>query len=117
VNCTSQLLKYFLTIIAILFLSGCGSSDKKTSTTTQSPGGGPGGAGKQPPMAVDIYIVKPTFINEKIEVPGSLMANESTEIHPEISGRLVQLNIAEGRSVSKGFLLAKIYDGDLQAQL
>jgi membrane fusion protein (multidrug efflux system) len=98
-------------------MSACGSSDKKTTTTTQSPGGGQGGGGKQPPMAVDILIVKPTFINEKIEVPGSLMANESTEIHPEISGRLVQLNIAEGRSVSKGFLLAKIYDGDLQAQL
>jgi membrane fusion protein, multidrug efflux system len=39
------------------------------------------------------------------------------EIHPEISGRLVQLNIIEGRVVSKGALLAKIYDGDLQAQL
>src|SRR5207248_5300113 len=46
-----------------------------------------------------------------------LMANETTEIHPEISGRLVQLNVAEGRFVNKGALLAKIYDGDLQAQL
>src|SRR5206468_3622497 len=52
-----------------------------------------------------------------IEVPGSLMAFESTEIHPEISGRLTKLNIAEGKFVGKGALLAKIYDGDLQAQL
>jgi membrane fusion protein (multidrug efflux system) len=117
VNYTSQPVKSFLTIITILFLSACGSSDKKTTTTTQSPGGGQGSGGKQPPMAVDILIVKPTFINEKIQVPGSLLANESTEIHPEISGRLVQLNIAEGKFVSKGSLLAKIYDGDLQAQL
>ena len=71
----------------------------------------------QPPMPVDVFIVKPTNINAKIEVSGSLMANENTDIHPEISGRLVQLNIAEGKFVNKGALLAKIYDGDLQAQL
>lgn len=50
-------------------------------------------------------------------MPGTLIANESTDIHPEISGRLVSLNVAEGKFVSKGTLLAKIYDGDLQAQL
>src|SRR5437762_5847658 len=103
-----------------LFLSACGSSDKKTATTTQSAGGSQGGGqvgAKQPPMPVNIYIVKPTLINEKIEISGSLLANETTEIHPEISGRLVQLNIAEGKFVNKGALLAKIYDGDLQAQL
>ena len=42
---------------------------------------------------------------------------KSTEIHPEISGRVVQLNVSEGRNVSSGSLLAKLYDGDLQAQL
>ncbi|MCH5687579.1 efflux RND transporter periplasmic adaptor subunit [Niabella sp. W65] len=52
-----------------------------------------------------------------IEVPGSIVANEVTEIRPEVSGRIVQLNIAEGKAVGKGALLAKIYDGDLQAQL
>ncbi|HEV8282691.1 MAG TPA: efflux RND transporter periplasmic adaptor subunit [Chitinophagaceae bacterium] len=103
-------------IIAIVLLA-CGSSDKKT--TTQSASGSPGSqpGAKQPPMPVDIYIIKPSLINAKIEVSGSLLANETTEIHPEISGRLVQLNIAEGKFVNKGALLAKIYDGDLQAQL
>lgn len=97
----------------------CGGSDKETTTqTSRGPGGGPGGpGGMQPPMQVDIYVVKPSLINAKIQVSGSLLANETTEIHPEISGRLVQLNIAEGKFVNKGALLAKIYDGDLQAQL
>ncbi|MGZ5253119.1 MAG: efflux RND transporter periplasmic adaptor subunit, partial [Flavitalea sp.] len=53
----------------------------------------------------------------KIEVPGTLMPFETTEIRPEISGRLVSLNIPEGRFVNKGTVLAKIFDGDLQAQL
>ena len=110
----------FLAGIITVGLAACGGTDKKTSSQTASarPGGaGPGGGMNQPPMTVDYYIVQPTLINEKIEVSGSLMANETTEIHPEISGRLVALNIAEGKFVTKGALLAKIYDGDLQAQL
>ena len=45
------------------------------------------------------------------------MPYEETEIRPEISGRLVALNIREGASVARGTLLAKLFDGDLQAQL
>src|SRR5437868_10271386 len=113
-NSTHQQIRFFLVAMAIIFLSACSSTDKKTTTTQAS---AQGAGAKQPPMMVDFIIVKPTLINEKIEVPGNLMAFESTEIHPEISGRLVQLNITEGRVASKGTLLAKIYDGDLQAQL
>jgi membrane fusion protein, multidrug efflux system len=109
-------LRLLLTGIGIIIFSSCGSSDKKGDASR--PGGAQSGqGGQQPPMAVDIFVIKPTLINEKIEVSGSLEANETTEIHPEISGRLVQLNIAEGKFVKKGSLLAKIYDGDLQAQL
>jgi membrane fusion protein (multidrug efflux system) len=120
VKFTFQPFKFFLIGIILVALSACGSSDKKTTTqTAANPQGARGGQGPgiQPPLPVDIYIVKPTLINEKIEVSGSLLANETTEIHTEISGRLVQLNIAEGKFVNKGALLAKIYDGDLQAQL
>ncbi|MEQ1677433.1 MAG: efflux RND transporter periplasmic adaptor subunit, partial [Chitinophagaceae bacterium] len=52
-----------------------------------------------------------------IEVPGSIIANEVAEIHPEASGRIVQLNVVEGKYVGKGTVLAKLYDGDLRAQL
>jgi membrane fusion protein (multidrug efflux system) len=39
------------------------------------------------------------------------------ELHPEMSGRLVYLNIPDGAIVKKGTILAKINDADLQAQL
>lgn len=55
-------------------------------------------------------------VSESIEVPGSIVADESTEIHPEVSGRITGLYIREGARVGKGALLAKLYDGDLQAQ-
>jgi len=75
-----------------------------------------GGAGKQPPVSVDAIIIKTQLLVSDIEIPGSLQANESTEIRPEVSGKLVQLNVREGSFVSKGTLLAKLYDGDLLAQ-
>lgn len=75
-----------------------------------------GGPGKQPPVSVDAIITKTQLLIADIEVPGSLLANESAEVRPEVSGRLVQLNVKEGSFVSKGALLAKLYDGDLQAQ-
>jgi membrane fusion protein (multidrug efflux system) len=42
---------------------------------------------------------------------------ESTEIRPEVNGRIVALNIHEGSFVKKGALLVKLFDADLQAGL
>lgn len=56
-------------------------------------------------------------VSEKLEVPGSIIPFEATELRPEVSGRITQLNIREGQSVGKGALLVKLYDADLQAQL
>lgn len=104
-----RLVFVLIACISISFLTACGK--KKKITTTQTTGQ------KPPPMRVDVYIVKPEMFTENIEVPGTLVANEVAEIHPEVSGRIVQLNVAEGKYVSKGTVLAKLYDGDLRAQL
>jgi membrane fusion protein (multidrug efflux system) len=95
-----------------LLIAGCGSKSKTTQTTTQ-----PGGPQKVPPLAVEAYVAKPQSISDRIEVPGTIHPYESTEIHPEISGRVTALNVREGGFVGQGALLAKLYDGDLQAQL
>lgn len=99
-----------LLLVAILLLSiGCGTKKEKIS---------PNQAGaKMPPLKVDGYLVKPELFQDELEVPGNIVANETTEIHPEVSGRIVSLNIVEGKYVGKGTVLAKLYDGDLRAQL
>jgi membrane fusion protein, multidrug efflux system len=66
---------------------------------------------------VDGFIVRPQSIIDKIEVPGTLLPGEQTQIRAEVSGRVVQLNIKEGTLVQKGSLLVKLFDGDLQNQL
>src|SRR5262245_5284263 len=93
----------------ITLLTACGGKKKKSETAAPPP--------RNATTTVDAYIVKTQPFGENIEVPGSILANEVTEIHPEISGRITALNVAEGRYVTRGTLLAKLYDGDLQAQL
>ena len=74
-------------------------------------------AKKSGPLLVEGFIVEPHSESENIEVPGSLLPVEETQIRPETSGRIVQLNIQEGAFVKKGSLLVKLFDLDLQAQL
>jgi len=69
------------------------------------------------PLPVEAMVVQPTRISESVEVTGTVLPYESTDIRPEISGRLTGLYIQEGSAVQKGVLLAKLFDADLQAQL
>jgi membrane fusion protein, multidrug efflux system len=81
---------------------------------------GPVAAGmrrEQGPLTVDGFVVRQSAISEKIEVPGSLLPFEETQIRAEVGGRIVQLNIQEGETVSKGTMMVKLFDKDLQAQL
>jgi membrane fusion protein (multidrug efflux system) len=76
----------------------------------------PGQSGNGPTI-VDVIVATPHSIENKIEANGSVVANEYVELHPEISGRIVYLNVPEGVHVAKGTVIARINDADLQATL
>ncbi|GAB3893554.1 efflux RND transporter periplasmic adaptor subunit [Larkinella knui] len=82
-----------------------------------APAGQAGGKGNSGPTSINVFVVTSQNLKDEVVATGSLIAAEQVDIYPEISGRIVQLNIQEGRSVSQGTLLVKLYDGDLQAQL
>jgi len=69
------------------------------------------------PISAEGFVVESHAESENIEVPGSLLPIEETQIRPEVTGRIVQLNIMEGTRVQKGSLLVKLFDQDLQAQM
>jgi membrane fusion protein (multidrug efflux system) len=100
----------FYAPIILQLLVSCSEKKKEAG----GPGGGPSGGAA---LQVEGMVLKPVAISEKLEVTGNILPFESTEIKPEISGRVVFLNINEGANVSKGQLLAKLFDDDLQAQL
>lgn len=95
--------------LVVLFAS-CKSSDKEEKKNDV-------GKDKKTPSKVDAFIVTSTILSQDIEMPGSLMAAEETELHAELSGRVTGIYFNEGSNVGQGSLLLKLYDGDLQAQL
>jgi membrane fusion protein, multidrug efflux system len=75
------------------------------------------GASKSKALSVIGYVVRPDTFNVEITAAGTVLANESVELHPEVSGRVTGIYFAEGEFVTKGKLLVKINDQELQAEL
>lgn len=112
INLSHRCTPLFTLLLVTLIIAGCGGKSKKEEKSS-----GSAQKGLAPAPAVDAYVVQTTPLSDNLELPGTILANEETTINPEISGRLVYLNASEGKVVKKGSLIAKIYDGDLQAQL
>lgn len=95
-----------------VFLISCYGKKKEAAAATPRNANGGNMA-----IQADGFVVRTKSLSENLEVPGTILPFEQTEIRPEISGRVVQLNIREGGFVRKGDLLVKLFDEDLQAQL
>lgn len=78
-------------------------SEQKTapaqSTTTQA------SSAAAAPVAVDVARVTSARLVDDVNAVGTLRSNESVVIRPEVSGRIVKLNFADGQQVRKGQLL------------
>jgi membrane fusion protein (multidrug efflux system) len=69
------------------------------------------------PVSVDVTIAEAQKVDKQIEVNGTVLANDFVELHPEVNGRVIYLQIPEGGSIKAGTVVAKLNDADLQAQL
>jgi len=72
---------------------------------------------EKPLVMVEVIIAGAENVTSSLEVNGSVLSNEMVELRPEISGRLIYLNIPDGAKVKQGTILAKVNDADLQAQM
>ncbi len=100
---------YCLILTFLVLAAAC--EEKKTG------GSGASNPRQRGPLPVDAFVASTSTLSEDIEVPGSLLPLAETQIRAEVNGRVVQLNIPEGTVVPQGFLLVKLFDQDLQAQL
>jgi membrane fusion protein (multidrug efflux system) len=80
-------------------------------------GSGNNKGGKSQQMLVNGIVVQPTSFANKLDVTGTIEANESVALQSEVSGLVTGIYFKEGSNVSKGSLLVKINDRDIQAQL
>ncbi|MBU0487841.1 MAG: efflux RND transporter periplasmic adaptor subunit [Bacteroidetes bacterium] len=84
--------------------------------TPDNPKGNNNMQGKPKTALVTAIVAKPETLDNKIFVSGSVVANEAVDLVPEIAGKITLINFREGSRVSKGELLVKFNDADLQAQ-
>lgn len=72
---------------------------------------------KKKALNVNAQIIKPHLLTDQVFVSGKLMPDEEVDLSFETSGKIIDINFTEGSFVTKGQLLAKVNDSQLQAQL
>lgn len=92
---------------AALLFPGCGKQNT-------APAGAPAVQQKQ---AVEVVAIQRRDLTDLLSVVGSLAANESAQIRPEIAGQVRAVMFNEGDRVASGQLLMQIDDQELRAQL
>ncbi len=68
-------------------------------------------------LRVEAFVVKPSILDQSITISGTLKPFEETVIMPEVSGRIVVINLQEGKTVKRGTILIELFNEDLKAQL
>jgi membrane fusion protein, multidrug efflux system len=83
----------------------------------RGPGRGPGKGKKDAPRLVEALVLRPQSLQNELSVTGSLLAFDEVELKNDVAGRIVFLNLPEGKNVKKGTVLVRLYNDDLQAGL
>ena len=100
--------KFLNLVFVLLFISACNSGKNNKNAGPEK--------GKVP-VSIDVSIAHFQSFSNIVEANGNILALESVQLKPEMNGRIVFLNIPDGKTVTEGTLLMKLYDDDLKAQL
>lgn len=93
-------MKHFYILLGLLCLASC----KK--------GGGPP---KDAPVPVELVAVEVGPLLETLRATGTLDAEESVDLRPEVDGEVTSIQMTEGESVKKGDLILQIDESKQQA--
>lgn len=100
-------MKYILLLIVFISVMASACHEEKEAPKQKNTG----------PTVVDVIVARAQSISSTVEANGTIVADEFVELRPEISGRLIYLNIPEGNRIAKGTVIARINDADLRAQM
>jgi membrane fusion protein (multidrug efflux system) len=79
--------------------------------------GGPAADAPERAVRAQAWVARAEPVRETVRTVGNLAANESVDVVPELSRRLVSVDVAEGTEVEEGQRLFQLDDADLRAQL
>jgi membrane fusion protein (multidrug efflux system) len=100
-----------LGLLLVLLVPKFFCADKKDAAAN-----GKGGNNKMP-IQVSIQLVQPEYVSPYYKVSGTIQANEKVDLYCETAGLVKAIYFTEGARVTRGQLLLKLNDADLQAQL
>jgi membrane fusion protein (multidrug efflux system) len=113
--------------LASIGLSGCGDKGQdaaggKPADAAKAAGGAGGGKpgggdGKPKGLPVKAMPVRVLDVSSDVSAVGTLLADESVMIRPEIDGRVDAIHFLEGQTVSKGQKLVSLDPAELKAQM
>ncbi|KPH79930.1 efflux RND transporter periplasmic adaptor subunit [Bosea vaviloviae] len=110
-------MKRFVYLLLIIGLAGggyYGYRHFKAGTPAAQTAAAPARASSVP---VEVAKIERATVNEEVEALGTLAADESVVIAPEIAGRVIALGFKEGERVEKGQSLVKLDTAILDAEL
>ena len=110
-------MKRFVYLLLIIGLAGGGYYGYRHYEKSKAPApvaAAPQGRGAVP---VEVTKIERGTVNEEVEALGTLAADESVVIAPEIAGRVTALGFKEGERVEKGQVLVKLDTAILDAEL
>ncbi len=102
-------------LVTAAFISGCGPKNDVAATAPK-----PVDAAKpaaKPGLPVKAEAVQIQKVVDEVSAVGSLLAEESVIIRPEIDGRIVDLHFQEGQAVAAGTVLVNIDSVEVEAQV
>jgi membrane fusion protein (multidrug efflux system) len=113
-------------LVTAALLAGCGSKSDATPAAAQKtdapkpdaakPATPAPAAAAKPGLPVKAELVKILKVSDDVSAVGSLLAEESVIIRPEIDGRIVGLHFQEGQAVTAGTRLVTIDSTEYEAQ-
>jgi membrane fusion protein (multidrug efflux system) len=95
-------------------------SDKAAAKSAAAGSGDKAGgkpAGKPPGFPVRAAPVRVGTVASEITAVGSLIANESVIVRPEVAGRITEMPFAEGQPVARGARLVVLDASEIRAQI
>jgi RND family efflux transporter MFP subunit len=96
--------------IALLAAAGCGNANKSVSLTEAATG---------PAKVLKVSTVRAITrqVSSSVQVTGSFLAEESSDVAPPAAGRVIETPVDAGAFVQEGQILAKLEDRDAQLRL
>jgi len=108
---------YTILVILIAVFVAYRMNKNKAQKAGAGAGAGRGPGGPASVLTVNGIVTKAENFSNSLAIAGTIEANEQVDIRSEVSGLVTDILFNEGTNVSKGKVLVKINDLELQAQL